>query len=133
MLLSEPAKPVPNGGAVAWLEEQSPLDLAISVITIGEIARGVARLEEGKRKRELQNWLLRKLPEQFADRVLDIDADVARVWGQLTAEADNSGRPLPVVDGLILATAKVNALTLVTRNMDDFNNRGLAVLNPYSK
>ncbi len=131
MLLSEPAKLKPNGGAVEWLEEQIPLDLAISVVTVGEIARAVARLGEGKRERDLQSWLLRTLPEQFSGRILAIDVAVAHMWGQLTAEGDDAGRPLAVVDGLILATAKVNALTLVTRNMDDFKNRGVNVLNPW--
>lgn len=131
MVVSEPARPTPNGGVIEWLEEQAALELSISVLTLGEIARGVARMNDGKRKRELQSWLSANLRAQFEDRVLAIDREVALAWGELTAEGDRTGRPLPVTDGLLLATAKVHDLTIVTRNVGDFDRRGVTVLNPY--
>jgi predicted nucleic acid-binding protein len=131
MVVSEPARPTPNGGVIEWLEEQAALELAISVLTLGEIARGVARMTDGKRKRELQSWLSTNLPAQFEDRVLAIEREVALAWGELTAEGDRTGRPLPVTDGLLLATAKVHGLTIVTRKVSDFDHRGITVLNPY--
>ena len=131
MVVSEPAKPKPNSGVITWLDEQIGPDLAISVLTIGEIARGVARMDESKRKRAMGKWLADELPAQFAGRVIPIDDDVAYAWGELTAEGDRSGRPLPVTDGLLLATAKVHELTLVTRNTADFDGRGVPILNPY--
>jgi len=131
MVVSEPAKPTPSASVIEWLAFQVAPDLAISVLTVGEIARGVGRLPPGKRKSALQKWLETSLPAQFDDRVLPINVDVGRTWGELTAEADASGRPLPVVDGLLLATAKVYSLTLVTRNVEDFRDRGVQLLNPY--
>ena len=131
MVVSEPAKPKRNAAVISWLDEQIATDLAISVLTLGEIARGVARMDDGNRKRRLRKWLTTELPAQFESRVLPVDREVAQTWGELTAEADRAGRPLPVTDGLLLATAKVHGLTLVTRNVDDLQDRGVGVLNPY--
>ena len=131
MVVSEPAKPKPNSGVIAWLDEQVGPDLAISVLTIGELARGVARMAEGRRKRALRKWLADALAAQFAGRLIPIDGEVAYVWGELSADGDRGGRPLPVTDGLLLATAKVHELTLVTRNTADFDGRGIPILNPY--
>lgn len=131
MVLSEPARPEPNPSVLAWFERQVPSDLAISVLTIGEIGRGVERLAEGRRRTELERWLGVALPRQFEGRVLPVDVAVAQAWGTLTAEADRAGRPLPVVDGLLLATARARDLTMVTRNAGDFDGRGVPVLNPY--
>lgn len=132
MVVSEPAKPKPNEAVRAWLEETPELDLAISVLTIGEIARGVARMDAGRRRAALEEWLATSLPAHFGGRMLAVDSMVASVWGELTAEGDRTGRPLHVVDGLLLATAKVHGLTVVTRNVSDFDGRGLPVLNPYT-
>jgi hypothetical protein len=131
MIVSEAAKPAPHAGVVEWLEKQTSFDLAISVVTLGEIARGVARMQEGNRRRALQEWLGSELAAQFDGRVLTVDREVALAWGELTALGDNIGRPLPVTDGLLLATAKVHGLTLVTRNVGDVDGRGVAVFNPY--
>jgi toxin FitB len=134
MVLSEAAKPasVANRGAVAWLASQPPLDLAISLLTLGEIRKGTELLPEGKRKDRLRSWLQADLPAQFEGRVLPITSEVAHAWGRLDALAHRSGRPLHVIDGLLLATAEVYALTLVTRNVGDFEGRGVSVENPYS-
>ena len=131
MIVSEVARPTPNAGVLTWLENQVSMDLAISVLTLGEIARGVARMADGKRKRTLQEWLTAALPAQFEGRVVAVDASVAIAWGELTARGDAIGRPLPVTDGLLLATARVHGLTLVTRNVGDVDGRGVDVLNPY--
>lgn len=131
MIVSEAAKPAPSAGVLAWLEEQAALDLAISVLTLGEIGRGVARMEEGRRKRLLGEWMQTSLPAHFEGRILPVDEEIARAWGELTAEADRSGRPLHVIDGLLLATARAHDLTLVTRNVRDFQDRGQDILDPY--
>ena len=131
MVISEPARPAPHPGVIAWLTAQADLDLGLSVLTVGELARGVARMAEGKRKKALAAWLATEVPAQFEGRILSIETPVALTWGALTAEAERQGRPLHVVDGLLLATAKVHGLTLVTRNMGDFSGRGVAVENPY--
>jgi len=132
MVLSEAARPKPDPSVTAWLRAQVLWDLAVSVLTFGEIARGVERMADGRRKTELQNWLSTALRDQFADRVLPVTVDVALAWGSLTADSERLGRPLHVVDGLLLATAKVYALTVITRNVNDFSQRGVPVQNPYS-
>lgn len=135
MVLSEAAKPalLANAGAIGWLAAQSALDLAISVLSLGEIRKGAELLPDGKRKERLRAWLQSQLPEQFEGRVLPIAPDVALAWGKLAAGAHRSGRPLHVIDGLLLATAEVHGLTVVTRNIEDFRDRGIPVENPYSR
>ena len=131
MVLSEPARPAPDASVLSWLKSQIPLDLAVSALTFGEIVRGVERMTDGRRKEELKKWLESDLRAHFGDRVLPVDEEVALVWGELTATSERRGRPLPVIDGLLLATAKVHGLTMVTRNVHDFDGRGVPVLNPY--
>jgi predicted nucleic acid-binding protein len=131
MVVLEPAKPKPDGGVLAWLEAQDPWDLAVSVLTLGEIQRGVERMAAGRRKAELAKWLATELPAHFGDGVLPVDAAVALAWGALTASSERLGRPLHVVNGLLLATARVHDLTLVTRNTSDTAERGIPVLDPW--
>jgi len=105
-------------------------DLFISVLTLGELAKGIALLDAGERQQELNAWLT-GLEEQFADRILDITGDIVRVWGQLTAAAQRNGRVVPATDGLIAATALQHGLQVMTRNVDDFTPTGVRVLNPW--
>jgi hypothetical protein len=116
---------------VTWLREQSALDLAISVLTLGEIRKGVALLPQGARRTALERWLSTDLPRQFLGRVLPIDEPVAEAWGRLAAAGRQQGRELPVIDGLLLATAAVHGLTLATRDEADCADRGVPVLNPW--
>ncbi len=130
-VLSEPAKPRPNLHVVAWLEEQSPFDLAISVLTLGEIEKGIRLLPEGPRQDRLLGWLATELPRQFLGRVLPVDDRVASAWGRLAATARHARRELPVIDGLLLATAQANGLIFVTRNVKDCGDRGVPIYNPW--
>lgn len=132
-VLSEPARPEPDSRVVGWLREQSSLDLAISVLTLGEIGKGVELLPAGSRREELKEWLETALPDRFRGRVLEVDEAVARRWGELAADGRRSGRPLPVTDGLLLATAAVHGLTFATRNVRDCGNRGVSVLDPWGR
>ena len=131
MVVSEPAKPSPNPAVIAWLDEQHPLDLAVSALTLGELQRGVARMTDGRRKAALTEWLASEMVAQFEGRVLPVDLEVALAWGELTAVAERMGRALHVVDGLLLATARVHGLTLVTRDVGETGDRGVAVMNPF--
>ena len=132
MIVSEPARPKPNRGVLEWLEQVSIAELAVSVLTVGEIQRGISRMPAGKRKQALQEWLERGFAAQFEGRLLPIDADVAVKWGELMAEGDRIARPLPTIDGLLLATAAVHGMSIVTRNVGDFAERGVPLINPYS-
>ncbi|MDE0422762.1 MAG: type II toxin-antitoxin system VapC family toxin [Gammaproteobacteria bacterium] len=113
--------------AVARLPEE---DTYLSAITLGELASGVARLADGRRRRELAVWL-DGLESTYAARILPVDAEVARLWGELDANARRIGRPVGVQDGLIAATARRHGLHVMTRNVDDFSPTGTLVVNPW--
>lgn len=130
-ILSELVRPRPDARVTAWIEAQSPLDLAISVLSLGEVEKGIARLTAGTHRTELSRWTRVELPAQFVGRLLGVDAAVAVAWGTLSARAAEDGRPLPVVDGLLLATALSHELTLVTRDVADCAGRGVRVFDPW--
>lgn len=106
-------------------------ELFLSVITLGELAKGIALLEPGLRQQELSAWLL-GLEQQFSHRILDITGDVTRIWGELTAAGQRNGRMIPATGGLIAATALHHGLQVMTRNVDDFAPTGVGLLNPWS-
>jgi predicted nucleic acid-binding protein len=105
-------------------------DLYLSALTVGEIAKGVALLAAGKKKRSLGSWL-NGLEAQFADRILGIDAGTARLWGEITARAQRTGVILPAVDGLLAATAIRHGLHVITRNTRHFAATGALLLDPW--
>jgi hypothetical protein len=131
MVLAEPARPDPDTRVLAWLGMHAPLDFAISVLSLGEIRKGVSLLRSGPKRVTLERWLQQELPAQFGERVLPVDTSVATAWGQLAADGQRRGRPLPVVDGLLLATAQAYDLMLITRNTRDCADRGVPVLDPW--
>ena len=131
-VLSEAAKAHPDEGVRRWLRDLPTTSAFISVLTIGEIRKGVEFLSPGSRKRTLTAWLDDDLTERFHGRILDIDRPVAETWGRLSAEGRRLGRPIPVVDGLLLATAQRYRLTFATRNVADCENRGVPVMDPWS-
>jgi predicted nucleic acid-binding protein len=131
-VLSEGVKPHPDAGVATWLREQSPFDLLLSSLTLGEIRKGVELRSDDLRRAKIEHWLTDTLPEQFRGRVLPVDDAVALEWGRLAASGQRAGRALPAVDGLLLATAKVHGLTFVTRNTRDCAGRGVVVLDPWS-
>jgi len=109
-----------------------PTDVFFSVITIGEIAAGIARLAPGARRDGLTAWLV-GLEEGFGDRILPVDAAVAQRWGEMTARCRAAGTTLPVSDGLIAATASVHQLAVMTRNQKDFAATGIEIVNPWER
>ena len=104
----------------------------LSVITLAEIQKGIELLDEGKRRTQLEQWLMQDLETWFSGRVLYVDRQVSRRWASLVAQGTRRGRPLPTVDSLIAATALAHDLTIVTRNVRDFETTGAATLNPWS-
>lgn len=126
-VLSELRRREPNASVVAWMQARPASALFLSVLTLGELRRGVEALPEGARKRRLLDWLEVKLPGFFTGRVLPVDARFADRWGRLLATA---GRPVPAIDSLLAATALTHGLTLVTRNLRDFRQAGLAAIDP---
>ena len=119
--LSEYAKKVPTPEVIAWLDEQDEASLFISVISLGEIEKGILKLRRRSpaRSQKLTAWL-GKVEQRFAGRILPLDAAALHVWAQIAAHSELAGQPLPVMDGLIMATAQCHGLTVVTRNVQDF-------------
>lgn len=114
----------------ATVDSAREQDLFLSVVTLGELVRGVDALDEGRRRRELTAWM-HSLQREAGDRLLPIDAEVARLWGRLTADASRRGRTVPMADGLIAATAMAHGLTVATRNLADFEPTGVMVRDPW--
>ena len=128
-VLSELRRKLPHPGVSAWFAQRPASSLYMSVLTLGELRKGIDGLNDEDRKLVLSDWLHTELSMFFLGRVLSIDEQVADRWGQLVAAA---GRPLPAIDSLLAATALVHGLTVVTRNAKDFEGLGLAVINPWS-
>jgi toxin FitB len=129
-VLSEARRPNGNRLVRERLAATADEDQFVSVISIGEIAAGTAKLAPGKRRRELEEWL--QIAERFfADHILPIDRDIAHLWGDLTARVAKGGHTLHVADGLIAATALHHGLRLMTRNVKDFEPTGVLLINPW--
>jgi len=132
-VISELVAKQPNPAVLQWVDSVDENMLFLSVITIGEIKRGIEKLPDSKRKSMLQDWLEDDLLIRFREKILPIDAAVMLVWGQLAADLEKQGKPMPAVDSLIAATCLQGRLDLVTRNEGDFVNSGVTVINPWAQ
>jgi predicted nucleic acid-binding protein len=132
-VISELVAKQPNLHVVQWVDSIDEDKLFLSAITIGEIKRGIEKLADSSRKSALAEWLEGDLLLRFIDRILPIDISVMLVWGQLTADLEKQGSPMPAIDSLIAATCLQARLDLVTRNERDFAHCGLAVVNPWEQ
>ena len=129
-VLSELVRPQSNESVRKAVESLAEEDSFVSVISLGEIERGIGLLGEGGRKRALSGWL-DGLQRDYAGRILEIDAETARLWGALTARASKTGRQIGAADGLIAATALRHGLHIMTRNVKDFEPTGAMIVNPW--
>lgn len=129
-VISELCRKTPNGGVVDWFSKRPSKTLYVSVLTLGELRKGIEKLNEQERKAALLDWLEIDLPNFFSGRVLGIDIFIADRWGKMTA---NAGRPVPAIDSLLAATAAHHGLCLVTRNSKDFECFGLDIINPWKE
>jgi predicted nucleic acid-binding protein len=130
-VLSELIKPGPDRRVVDWIETTDEDMLFLSVLTLGEIRKGIGALRPGARQARLEAWLESGLRPRFAGRILPIDESVAGRWGAISSSAAAAGKPVPVIDGLLAATALDHNLTLVTRNTADVMRAGVAVFSPW--
>ena len=131
-LISELVAKQPNQKVLDWVDAQVPETLYLSVITIGEIAKGICKLTPSKRKESLTTWLNETLPNRFEHRILTLDVSTMVLWGNLVGQLEQNGRPLPAMDSLIAAIALQHSLSLVTSNEKDFAGTGLIIVNPWS-
>lgn len=129
-VISELVKPAPDKKLILWLKNEPSHSLFLSVITIGEIRKGISRLPSSRKKEKLTIWL-NMLLEEYTDRVLPVDLTVAENWGEMQSKAEKAGATMPSIDGLIAAIAYTNNMTLVTGNEDDFANADIPVINPW--
>lgn len=130
-VISELIKPKADPRVCSWVEEQNDNHLYLSVITLGEIQKGVSKLEEGVKKSKLQVWLDTELVLRFEGRILGIDDQICKMWGKILAQSEQKGKPLPVIDAMIAATALVNHMAVVTRNINDMTAPDLMLINPW--
>jgi predicted nucleic acid-binding protein len=130
-LPSELTRQRPAPQVERWLDEANDEDLHFSVISLGEILKGITLLPPSKRRDGLQEWLDGTLRPWFEGRILPVTAPVAERWGVLSGECRLQGRQLTMADGLIAATALHHRLTIVTRNAKDYAGLGVVVLNPW--
>lgn len=130
-VLSEVTKPRPEGRVLEWLNGLDEDRSFISVVSIAEIRRGVALMDNGRKRDALDEWLASDLPQRFEHRVIPVEERVALAWGDLMGDAKRNGRGMSSMDGLIAATAIAHDLTLATRNIKDFEGFGIDLIDPW--
>lgn len=130
-VISELVASQPNPHVTSWIASLDPESVFLSVITVGELKRGVEKLSDSRRKIVLADWLTGDLLIRFGDHILPIDVPVMLTWGALVARLEALGKPIPAIDSLLAATAVEAGLTLVTRNVHHFEAIGVSLLNPW--
>jgi predicted nucleic acid-binding protein len=131
---SEMLRPRPDPNVADWVKRQANETLFVSVVTMGELRRGITLLaEQSRRRAELEQMIHEKVPSWFQDRILPVTRIIAERWGVLDGERQLAGRPMNIADGMIAATALEHDLTVVTRNVKDFEGLGVTVFSPWGQ
>lgn len=130
-VVSELIKKHPDPNVVQWVDEQDVARMYLTVITIGEIRKGVEKLPASPRKENIFDWLSSDLLLRFDGRILPITTEVMLRWGELTGQLEMNGTVLSAIDSLIASVALHGQFTLVTRNTGDFRGTGIPLLNPW--
>ena len=130
-LLSELAKSNPDKKVVNWVLSENESGFYVSVLTFGELHKGVEKLSKPNEKEELRIWIEEDLKNRFQNRIIGIDLRVSILSGKIKAVAEKNGRPMPVINALIAATGIAHDLTVVTRNGTDMEQSGVKLLSPW--
>lgn len=130
-VISELVKKEPHPGVLRWIDERDETTLFLSVITFGELQKGISKLSDKIRAERLQTWVDQDLVNRFEGRILPIDLDVIFTWGRIQGISEKNGTKLPVMDSLIAATAIAHNLIVVTRNVQDLERCQASVYNPW--
>ncbi len=132
-VISEAIKPQADKNVISWIQSQNEENLYLSVLTFGEIEKGIEKLNNSKRKRSLQLWVEDDLKKRFEGRIISIDLDVSVKWGTVQGKAELAGKPMPAIDGLIAVSGLVHNCVVVTRNISDMSQSSVALFNPWQK
>ena len=130
-VISELVKKEPHPSVIRWMDAGEETKMYLSVLTLGELIKGITKLPDGERREKLQSWVSNDLAQRFGPRLLEIDAEISRAWGALLGEAERRGEKLPVVDSLIAVSANVHDLMVATRNVKDMERCQVKVFNPW--
>lgn len=131
-VVSAPAQAVPDRSVLGWIGRQKPSDIYISAITIAEVEQGIAAIPHSRRRLHLEAWR-DEMVDSMEGRIIPVELEIARAWGSLRARLAGLGRSIEPLDAFIAATAEVNNLVLVTRNVKHFNAWGGPLLNPWTE
>jgi len=130
-VISEIIKPRADKNVIAWMQSQNEDCLYLSVLTLGEIKKGIEKFADGARKRKLQLWVEEDLKKRFEGRIIPVDLDVSVKWGAIQGAAELLGKPMPTIDGLIAVSGLVHNCVIVTRNISDMQQSTAELLNPW--
>ena len=131
-VVSELAKKKPEKSIISWIRSKDETDFYISVLTLGELQKGIIKLDDSEKKRSLIDWLESDLTKRFEKRILFISGVIARKWGEIQGIAERQGNKMPVIDSLIAATGLAHNLQVITRNTSDMEASGVTLFNPWN-
>ncbi len=129
-LLSELIRKEPNQGVLDWIKDKEESSLFLSVLTIGELRKGIVKLKPSTKKKELTLWFA-ELESRFKDRIIPIDIQISLKWGEIQTNLEVNGNSMPTIDSLIASTALCKNLIIVTRNGKDMKQSHVEILNPW--
>lgn len=132
-VISEIIKPLPDANVIAWVQDKNESNLFLSILTFGEIQKGIEKANDPARKKKLQLWVEQDLKQRFEGRIIPVDMAVSARWGVVQGQAELAGKPMSVIDGLIAVSGLVHHCIVVTRNVDDMAQSSVELLNPWSE
>ena len=130
-IVSELIKKAPNKNVITWFQNQDESNLYLSILTFGEIQKGIEKAPDGIRKRKLELWVEEDLKKRFEGRIIPFDLKVATKWGSIQGLAEKAGKPMPAIDGLIAVSGLFYNCTVVTRNISDMEQSSAELFNPW--
>ncbi|MEE9338549.1 MAG: type II toxin-antitoxin system VapC family toxin [Methylococcaceae bacterium] len=132
-VISEIIKPKADKNVISWIQNQDEESLYLSVLTFGEIEKGIEKSPNGAKKRKLQLWVEEDLKKRFEGRIVPINIDISVKWGSIQGIAELQGKPMAAIDGLIAVSGLVHNCIVVTRNVSDMEQSTVELLNPWVK
>ena len=132
-VISEIIKPRADENVVSWMKMRDEENLYLSVLTFGELEKGIEKSPDGAKKKKLQLWVEEDLRKRFEGRIIPVDMDVSVKWGAIQGSSELQGKPMPAIDGLIAVSGLVHNCIVVTRNVSDMEQSTVELLDPWVK